>query len=402
MTSHAPAVDPAVEAILCGARELAGAPTEEPSSGEGWRSRTRFDARQLRVLGEVYDVDPVPSIQVRAMLAASLGVTPRTIQVWFQNKRQRMRRKREAANNPSSAPAPWPSRGDASLLAALSVDVSTSEIPERIGLIARRAAALEGASNVAAPAADRRPSPAIPRQPLPPQQHPMPHGEGVAHHACPEGMYQQSAMHAGVLPPAYHTWPHYSCMYPVSYQPYPTPVHPAYMWPPPNRLASGWPPLGSYWPPGPVFGPVGPLGYDGYGVFPQQPQLPQPPPPPRYAQYPTLPLPHPHPHLSPNPAVTVVTAAGGPVTRCSAPEASVNDASGSRHARIIQDGNDILREIVGSILPTTLAGGRLSLGNLRAERGESAFEEPSSRSAPPTTSAQAVRVKSPPADESGC
>ena len=46
-------------------------------------------APQLRRLGESYEKTRFPTVEMRRALANELGVTPRKIQVWFQNRRQR-------------------------------------------------------------------------------------------------------------------------------------------------------------------------------------------------------------------------------------------------------------------------------------------------------------------------
>jgi len=51
--------------------------------------RTKFTAKALEMLEGVYARDDTPSTATREALASTLGVTPRNIQIWFQNKRQR-------------------------------------------------------------------------------------------------------------------------------------------------------------------------------------------------------------------------------------------------------------------------------------------------------------------------
>jgi len=54
-------------------------------------TRTRFDAQSLAILKEVFARDQTPSSRTRLELAAQFDVTPRAIQVWFQNQRQRQK-----------------------------------------------------------------------------------------------------------------------------------------------------------------------------------------------------------------------------------------------------------------------------------------------------------------------
>ncbi|ORZ18568.1 hypothetical protein BCR42DRAFT_229272 [Absidia repens] len=53
--------------------------------------RRRANAKQLQILNQVFDRTFFPSTQMRAELGRQLGMSPRTVQIWFQNKRQAMR-----------------------------------------------------------------------------------------------------------------------------------------------------------------------------------------------------------------------------------------------------------------------------------------------------------------------
>ena len=61
-----------------------------PSSRPAW-TRWKLDAEQLRILDAQFQLNPLPSLQVRKALAAQFGVSPRKVQVWFQNRRQRLK-----------------------------------------------------------------------------------------------------------------------------------------------------------------------------------------------------------------------------------------------------------------------------------------------------------------------
>ncbi|ORX77651.1 homeobox, partial [Basidiobolus meristosporus CBS 931.73] len=50
--------------------------------------RKRANSEQLRILKQVFDYTFFPSTELRAELSRVLGMTPRAVQVWFQNKRQ--------------------------------------------------------------------------------------------------------------------------------------------------------------------------------------------------------------------------------------------------------------------------------------------------------------------------
>ncbi|KAI9308998.1 hypothetical protein BJ944DRAFT_259243 [Cunninghamella echinulata] len=53
--------------------------------------RKRANTKQLEVLNRVFEKTFFPSTQLRAQLGRQLGMSPRTVQIWFQNKRQAIR-----------------------------------------------------------------------------------------------------------------------------------------------------------------------------------------------------------------------------------------------------------------------------------------------------------------------
>jgi hypothetical protein len=64
-----------------------------PSLSEDWNDslkpkRRRATAAQLQVLQSVLEKTFFPSTELRNQLAKQLGMTPRAVQIWFQNKRQ--------------------------------------------------------------------------------------------------------------------------------------------------------------------------------------------------------------------------------------------------------------------------------------------------------------------------
>ncbi|KAF9244945.1 hypothetical protein BU15DRAFT_41653 [Melanogaster broomeanus] len=63
-------------------------PGEEPLIK---KKRKRADAAQLKVLNETYARTAFPSTEERADLAKKLDMSARSVQIWFQNKRQSMR-----------------------------------------------------------------------------------------------------------------------------------------------------------------------------------------------------------------------------------------------------------------------------------------------------------------------
>ncbi|KAG8925337.1 hypothetical protein FRC00_004084 [Tulasnella sp. 408] len=73
---------PSVDAMSLADQDLpTGLPPQKPK-------RRRADAHQLRVLNEVYSRTAFPSTEERIDLGRRLGMSPRQVQIWFQNRRQ--------------------------------------------------------------------------------------------------------------------------------------------------------------------------------------------------------------------------------------------------------------------------------------------------------------------------
>lgn len=64
---------------------------DDESSAAIKAKRRRANAKQLEVLNRVFDRTFFPSTQMRAELGRQLSMSPRTVQIWFQNRRQAMR-----------------------------------------------------------------------------------------------------------------------------------------------------------------------------------------------------------------------------------------------------------------------------------------------------------------------
>jgi hypothetical protein len=56
------------------------------------KKRQRSSPEQLQILEDHFIHNPMPSHLTRIELAVRLNMTPRRIQVWFQNKRAKLRR----------------------------------------------------------------------------------------------------------------------------------------------------------------------------------------------------------------------------------------------------------------------------------------------------------------------
>jgi len=64
---------------------------EQAPTSASPRRRNVFTWRQLALLEQVFECDPLPIPVVRSQLAERVGVSSRCIQVWFQNRRQKWR-----------------------------------------------------------------------------------------------------------------------------------------------------------------------------------------------------------------------------------------------------------------------------------------------------------------------
>ena len=56
---------------------------------KGKSTRWNIPAHALQILEQVFQKDKFPTVETRKNLSSDLNVTPRQVQVWFQNKRQR-------------------------------------------------------------------------------------------------------------------------------------------------------------------------------------------------------------------------------------------------------------------------------------------------------------------------
>jgi hypothetical protein len=56
------------------------------------KKRKRVNAQQLAVLEEYFAADPMPNTLAKLKLAETLGMSPKRVQIWFQNKRARLKK----------------------------------------------------------------------------------------------------------------------------------------------------------------------------------------------------------------------------------------------------------------------------------------------------------------------
>nr|GAT45448.1 predicted protein [Mycena chlorophos] len=78
-------------------------PPVSPVSGDEpavKKKRKRADAQQLKVLNDTYARTAFPSTEERLRLAKQLDMSPRSVQIWFQNKRQSMRQTNRQSSTP--------------------------------------------------------------------------------------------------------------------------------------------------------------------------------------------------------------------------------------------------------------------------------------------------------------
>ncbi|EPB82383.1 hypothetical protein HMPREF1544_10884 [Mucor circinelloides 1006PhL] len=68
--------------------------------------RRRASSKQLDVLNKVFERTFFPSTQLRAELGRQLGMSPRTVQIWFQNKRQAIRTRERSSSSRENSTSP--------------------------------------------------------------------------------------------------------------------------------------------------------------------------------------------------------------------------------------------------------------------------------------------------------
>lgn len=59
-------------------------------------TRERLSARKTRMLNLIFQKNPRPSAMLRSQIASDFGMTARSVQIWFQNKRAKENRMRKA------------------------------------------------------------------------------------------------------------------------------------------------------------------------------------------------------------------------------------------------------------------------------------------------------------------
>eukprot|EP00967_Tisochrysis_lutea_P008764 scaffold10484_cov31-Tisochrysis_lutea.AAC.1 len=77
--------DEDVEGADAGGSDSASAKKQRKNKSTRWN----IPKSALQTLEQMFERDKFPSVETRKKLAQELNVTPRQVQVWFQNKRQR-------------------------------------------------------------------------------------------------------------------------------------------------------------------------------------------------------------------------------------------------------------------------------------------------------------------------
>lgn len=82
--------------------ETAPLPVDSPGGGDDARrpKRCKISREQLSVLINSFEEEPLPNFDQRQALAKMLGMTPRSVQIWFQNRRQRLKPMQPKASSP--------------------------------------------------------------------------------------------------------------------------------------------------------------------------------------------------------------------------------------------------------------------------------------------------------------
>jgi hypothetical protein len=84
-------------------------PVESPNDNESGtnskKKRQRTSPEQLAILEQIFQTDKMPNQQTRVQLADQLGMSSRRVQIWFQNKRAKVKRSQMKEGSADGSPS---------------------------------------------------------------------------------------------------------------------------------------------------------------------------------------------------------------------------------------------------------------------------------------------------------
>jgi hypothetical protein len=83
---------------------------QERHQTERLEERRRLTKEQKKVLEAVFELDPLPSAKTKRTLAGELGMSLRSVQMWFQNQRAKLRKREKESKDGGEISSP-PSSG---------------------------------------------------------------------------------------------------------------------------------------------------------------------------------------------------------------------------------------------------------------------------------------------------
>jgi len=124
-----------------------GSVSDEDNDLINKKKRQRTSPDQLAILEQIFQTDKMPNQQTRVQLADQLGMSSRRVQIWFQNKRAKVKRSSmkqdgdcsspsSLGDSSSSIPAPdSPSSSSESVSSPIPQSPNTSKAPDTPSII---------------------------------------------------------------------------------------------------------------------------------------------------------------------------------------------------------------------------------------------------------------------------
>ncbi|EOD18713.1 hypothetical protein EMIHUDRAFT_243560 [Emiliania huxleyi CCMP1516] len=123
------------------------------------RQRLSLSASKKRALEAAFDAESTPGLEERKRIAAAVDITPRQVQVWFQNRRQRTRGGTSRQPSPrTSKPAPPRTTAVPTRSAAVSKAAPPAEAPTSAPQVPAVSSARPSPATVESAAVPARPS----------------------------------------------------------------------------------------------------------------------------------------------------------------------------------------------------------------------------------------------------